>query len=345
MIKKVKIENFKCFTNEELEFKNLTLLTGTNSSGKSSVIQSILLSGNHQVGSDIYEYVQLMGDFNDLKNKYINPSKYTISILHDEKEDKLISSKDNNIIVDGTSLSYPEKLTYLNSNRVSVSEINSANNSHQSRYFGIDGRYIANYFELFKEEPIEDFLIQDNDIAITLEAQVDYWLEKIIGQTVSLQTSKPTSTLVKASYKIDGLEFKPNNIGAGISYVISILVACLSANKESIIIIENPEIHMHPKAQAKIGEFFAFITSCGVQIIIETHNDHLINKIRYEVYKKHINSDDVIIHYKTSTTNFERINIKPNGFFSNKDGENSFPQGFYDATLADIFEINSGELL
>lgn len=316
MIRKVKIENFKCFMHEELEFKKLTLLTGTNSSGKSSVIQSILLSGNHQIGSDIYEYIQLMGDFNDLKNKYVNPLKYTILISYDNnKEDKLLSSKDDNIIEDGSIISYPEKLTYLNSNRVSVSEINSENNSHQSRYFGIDGKYIANYFELFKEEPIEEFLIQNQDMAITLEAQVDYWLEKIIGQTVSLQTSKPTSTLVKASYKIDGLDFKPNNIGAGISYIISILVACLSAKKDSIVIIENPEIHMHPKAQAKIGEFFCFIASCGVQLIIETHNDHLINKIRSEVYKKHIDAEDIIIHYKTSVTNFEQIYIKPNGFF------------------------------
>ena len=54
---------------------------------------------------------------------------------------------------------------------------------------------------------------------------------------------------------------------------------------------------------------------------------------------------DIIIHYKTSKTRFEQIYIKEDGFFKNKDGENSFPSGFYDATMEEIFEINKKAVL
>ena len=75
MIKKVIIENFKCIEKEELEFRNLTILTGENSSGKSSHIQAILLAGNHPnlvatpFNSDLREYLQSLGDTNSLVNK------------------------------------------------------------------------------------------------------------------------------------------------------------------------------------------------------------------------------------------------------------------------------------
>lgn len=346
MITKIEIENFKCFKKEAIEIKPLTILTGTNSSGKSSLIQAILVCGNHSTGSDMLDYVGSLGDFDDLKNRYVNPRKYLITITYDDGiSDAIIGEKGVALSFPSENISYPSKLTYLNSNRITINEINTTNNTfNQERYFGIDGKFVANYYEKHKEEPINEYLIQDIRIAKTLEAQVNYWLEKITSLEYQLQTKKVSSTMITASYKMDGLEFKPSNIGAGISYIATILIACLSASRESIIIIENPEIHLHPKSQAMIGEFLAFVASKGVQLIVETHNDHLINKIRYEVYKKHLKSKDVIIHYKASKINFEQIYIKQDGFFKNKEGENSFPTGFYDATIKEIFEINKASL-
>ncbi len=346
MINNIKIENFKCFENEDLSFRPLTILTGTNSSGKSSLIQSILVSGLHDSGSDIIEYINGLGDFDDLKNKYTNPSEYSINISFiDGDSDTYSAFKDSSAGIHSDKLSYPSKLTYLNSNRTTIEESNSANNSNNAdRYFGIYGKYIVSYFEINKAEPIESYLIKDNNYSSTLESQVNYWLNKITNQSYVFNTIKATSTNIEAFYKLDGLAFKPNNIGAGVSYTVAIIIALLSAKQGSIIIVENPEIHLHPQAQAMMGEFLSFVASKGIQLIIETHNDHLINKIRYEVYKQTIKSEDVVIHYKTAKTNFEQIYIKDNGFFNNQDGENSFPSGFYDATLKDIFEINKNLL-
>lgn len=347
MIKNIKVDYFKCFENENLEFRPLTVLTGTNSSGKSSLIQSILLSGNNGSGSDMLDYVEAMGIFDDLKNRYVNPKEYKIEITFTDKSTQIFKGSKEFTGFETTAnkyLAYPSNLVYLNSNRISINEINSTNNTfNQDRYFGIDGRYIANYYEKNKEETIEEYLIKDTLIAKTLEIQVNYWLNMITEQPYEFRTTKPSSTIIQASYKLDGLEFKPNNIGAGISYVATIVIAALSAKKSNILIIENPEIHLHPKSQAMMGKFLSFIASKGIQVIVETHNDHFINKIRYQVYKKELLSSDVIIHYKETKTPFEQIEITPQGKFSNKNGENSFPQGFYDATLSEIFAINRGQ--
>lgn len=346
MIVNIQIKDFKCFENESIKLRPLTLLTGTNSSGKSSLIQALLLCSNIEAGSDMSEYINSLGDFDELKNRYTNPREYEIKIaFNDDSEHITKSSKDLYPQPQSLNLSYPSKITYLNANRNSISETSSASNTfNQQRYFGIDGRFISDYFEKNKDKPIEEYLIEDNNISKTLESQVNYWLSKITQHDYQFQATKLTSTLVQSSFKMDGFEFKPNNIGAGIGYIATILISCLSATKENIIIIENPEIHLHPRSQAKMGEFLAFIASKGIQLIVETHNDHLINKIRYEIFKTKLKPEDFIIHYKTSKTNFEQIFVNEKGFFMDKYGENSFPSGFYDATLQEIFEINKENL-
>jgi len=183
-------------------------------------------------------------------------------------------------------------------------------------------------------------LIKDES-SYTLETQVNYWLKYITDiENIEFFTEKSTPNTVKSFYKIEGFEFFPENIGSGVSYLLTMLIVCLSAKKGNIIIIENPEIHLHPKSQAKLGEFFSFIAAKGIQLIIETHNDHIINRICYEEFKENIKSKDIVIQYKeNSNTQFQKIEIKKGQFF-NKKGENRFPEGFFDATLKEIFEIN-----
>lgn len=345
MLTNIEINNFKCFEKDSLKIKPLTLITGTNSSGKSSLIQAILLAGKHS-DVEINNYLNNLGDFDDLKNKYINPREFSFKFnFSDTEQFVYLATKSATSSVQKTEkLNNPDTVTYLSANRVSLTEINSNQSVMQGvRNFGIDGAQMPIYYEQCKNDLINDALILTEAASKTLEGQLNYWLKKITSLDYALQTQKITSNSVKASYKnSDGLEFKPSNIGIGINYLFSILVACLSATKENILIIENPEIHLHPKAQAKVAEFFAFIASKGIQLIIETHNDHLINKIRYEVFKGNIAANDIVIHYKNYKQPFETIEITPEGKFRNKNGENTFPDGFYDATLEEIFAINMG---
>ena len=109
----------------------------------------------------------------------------------------------------------------------------------------------------------------------------------------------------------------------------------IKAKKNDVILIENPEIHLHPASQAKVGEFLAFIVRAGIQVIIETHCEHLIYKVGYEIYKKRFLKDDVTILYKEGIQNpFIVLGFKEDGKFTR-----DFPEVFFDATLAELLEM------
>lgn len=95
--------------------------------------------------------------------------------------------------------------------------------------------------------------------------------------------------------------FKPQNVGFGISYILPILVTLLTARSGNIIIIENPEAHLHPRGQAEMGKLIAETVARGVQVFVETHSDHVINGIRVSVKKGVVKPEDVNIAF------FERM--------------------------------------
>jgi len=356
VIKKVIIENFKCIEKEELEFRNLTILTGENSSGKSSVIQAILLAGNHPnlvatpFNSDLRQYLISLGDTNSLVNKYRNAKEYFIKVEMDNSNpiELKVSKVDSNTTNLGIGqfsfpnpLTYPNNLTYLNADRDRIRNISPLIKELKNlRYFQIDGKLTAGYYYLNKTNRVEDYLIKDQS-EYTLEAQVNFWLKEITSiENIELKTEEIGSTEVKSFYNIGELIFSPENVGTGVSYLVSILVACLSAKKGNIIIIENPEIHLHPKSQAKLGEFFAFIASKGIQVIIETHCEHLINRVRYEVYEEKLNNNDVVFHYFHPNSKIETLFLNHTGHFINEQKEFiPFPKNFFDATLDELLEM------
>jgi len=304
MINNIRICGYKCFDDDDIELKNLTLLTGTNSSGKSSCIQSILLLGKHENGTDIIDFMDSLGSFEDLRNKYTNPKKITLNTeINGNLVEFSIDKNDHINIASDDILTYPKNLTYLNANRVPIPEINNISKL-KDRYFGINGNFIISYYEQHKNDIIP--FILDPRTKATLSGQIDYWIKNIFQIDLDFLTNKISSTHTRALYKIDQVEYKPENLGTGISYLISILVACLSAQKGNIIIIDNPEIHLHPKAQSKLLNFFSFIANQGVQLILESHSDHIFNGIRKNIYLKNNSEDDsqvyldntsVAIHY------------------------------------------------
>jgi predicted ATPase len=79
----------------------------------------------------------------------------------------------------------------------------------------------------------------------------------------------------------------------------------------------------------------------GVQIVVETHCEHLINRIRYEIYRKVLSAKDAVIHYKPGARDaFETMLINARGHYCDAAGqEKPFPGGFFDSTLAELLEI------
>jgi predicted ATPase len=334
MINNLEIKQFKCIGNENFTFKNLTILTGLNSAGKSSVIQSILLM-SHYFG-DTKFLLENMIDFTNNKNKYLNAKEFSININNVTLTKNIDEINKQGFLENFTN---EQNIFYISANRLGPEELYLYNSENK---IGKHGEFIFGYYEQNKKNEIDENLIK-SEISNILQHNIDYWLSYILDAKIELITERLTSNYVKVSYNFDKLNgISPFNLGAGTSYLAKVLIVCLLAKKDNILLIENPEIHLHPQAQAKLGEFFAFIASNGVQIILETHCEHLINKIRYEVYKDNINDDDVIIYYKeTANLAFEQVKIDKNGHFIRKNKENneSFPTGFFDSTLSELLEI------
>lgn len=332
MIKSIKINGFKCFDNETVELRDLTILTGINSSGKSSLIQAILISA---MGEKNQKIIENLGDFSDIKNKYTNPD--TIKITIDETREVTIK-KNKSVEYKGYN---NHRVIYLSANRVGISSLNEFQTYETVFQFNANGAYTVGFFEKNKSTLLDEKLQNKKADSLTLDGQLNHWLKYITDSNLVFDTQE-VGNKVEAFYKIEKIKdnIKPENIGTGVSYLVSILTTCLLAKEQEIIIIENPEIHLHPLAQARLGEFFSYVASANIQLIIETHNDHIINSICYQQYKNNLKEEQVLIQYKNSSNNpFEKIEIK-NGQFLNIQGENRFPQGFFDATLQELFEIN-----
>lgn len=158
-------------------------------------------------------------------------------------------------------------------------------------------------------------------------------------------------------YLIDEEVNKPlklNMFGSSVSSTIPILTQ-YAKNREKDIkdkyrltIIEEPEINEHPMSQSKfIESLFPKNRPKKHFNIIETHSDHIVNKLRYMVFNKVIKSEDIVIYYKHKKSNdnidkniFYKIEINKNGHFSSeKFGKDGFPKGFFDATLDELFMI------
>lgn len=350
MISNVEIQGFKSIDSESLKLVPLTILTGVNSSGKSTVIQALLLFIKYNLEINRYSMEELthyLSDFSSIRNKSKNAKviKITVSSLNNEFFKLIIDNNGesafcdfkNNYIYDSRIDDIRPEIFYLSANRIGpqlqaiVSE----------RKVGYNAEFIFSHFEKIKRNPLPIELVHFNG-SNTIDFQVSKWLSYVTETESKLVTELVTTNNVNISFDTTGIKgISPLNLGAGISYVAKVIILCLMAKKGDLVIIENPEIHLHPKAQAQLGVFFTFIAKNGIQLIIETHCEHLINKISYQVYREEISSNDVAIYYKSNvSTPFQILNIDENGDFTNSENKIiSFPKGFFDASLADLMDM------
>ena len=129
--------------------------------------------------------------------------------------------------------------------------------------------------------------------------------------------------------------YRPTNVGFGLTYSLPIVVSCLAAPKGSLLLMENPEAHLHPQGQAALGELIARCVSDGVQIIVETHSDHLLNGFRLAVKNKQIRREDVVLHLFSRATETGEVLVQSPAVLENGRVSN-WPDGFFDQWDKDI---------
>ena len=71
------------------------------------------------------------------------------------------------------------------------------------------------------------------------------------------------------------------HVGVGVSQVLPILVQALMSSQDSLLLFEQPELHLHPRVQSRLADFFYAMTVLGKQCIVETHSEYMVERLRY----------------------------------------------------------------
>lgn len=295
MIKEVKISNFKSIEEIKIKLNKLNLFCGENGSGKTTVLHSLLIATQkHHNNWNFDGEVIKIGDFAELKH-YNKGTCIEIEVSSSKNTKKIILKRNENIEEDNKDVliieplncefvNFDEQIFYLSSNRIGAMETYGKGNYT----FGINGEsaisFLSEYREkLLPEKYIASFqkefknsLIKENRKFLE---HVRFWLEYITNEKINIDSVAFTNQYVLTfgySNKI-----RPINTGSGYSYILPIVISCLGSllmKDNSTIIIENPEIYLHPEAQFKLSDFFIFVSKY-VQLIIETHSEHMLKRI------------------------------------------------------------------
>lgn len=360
MIDSISIKNFKVFKDLALRARPLTVLTGLNGTGKSTVIQALLLA--RQATEDPGHVVQLNGPYGlglgealDILHPEANTQVIGISLSEDlaeySYEFRIPSDRSLNLEIASAPNPGPQILakpgsffSYLSAERLGPRDQLDATADDRIRInVGVQGEYTAQALALNETLEISSrrqfpYTDQKNRVK-TLRTHVELWASQII-RPIRITAQWPagiTASIIRfqdPTLLTDPI--RPANIGFGFSYALPVIVAGLLTPPGGILIVENPEAHLHPAGQSRIGFFLAKVANAGVQVIVETHSDHVINGIRLATLEnENLAPEDAIIHFFGAGERGQPTSID----FTSRGGLSSWPTGFFDQIEHDLGEL------
>lgn len=366
MINTLLLDHFKCFEHLRLPLAPLTLLTGINAAGKSTVIQSLALlrQSNMTCKSTTLslngELVQL-GNFDDVVDKETGRNCFGIGVERNGVElSWQFQTEDRQALVIPASCIRPDlfstqrtqdfsilekgisELHYLCTDRIGPREtylVDVADSSRPS--VGCKGEFTPWVIHRLGEQPVLPTL-QKEGATITLVRQIEAWLADFFpGAGMNVQPVVGANlVLLTVRTRPDGKYHRPQNVGFGVTHILPVLTLCLGAAHGQVILIENPEAHLHPSAQAKMGYFLAQVAAAGVQIIVESHSDHVLNGLRKAVRDKKLKPDDVAIHFFNRRERMPKDGAQIISPVINPEGQlSTWPEGFFDQFEKDLAQL------
>lgn len=314
MIHSITLEGFKCFRKRnQIPLSQINVMYGKNGRGKSTVAQSLLLLAQTMRDSNDINGLHLIGDlielgtFDEIVNIGIDEKAFFLDLQDDTETvelgfieyphktqmarlSKLIVNDENRFDVraneakesgkqeistsqsvsttsDIMILQNLKSLQYVSADRLGPRNSSPRKDTLDSDWFGVNGEYVINVLS----NQGEDF-----------QAKVCEVLSKVLtGATLKVKTNDADRIELFLDSVNNGKSFRPMNVGFGYSYVLPVIVAALLAKEKSILIIENPEAHLHPGAQSRLTQFLIEIAKTNnIQLLIETHSDHVVNGLR-----------------------------------------------------------------
>ena len=366
MINKYQIQNFKNHSNSILNLSNLNILTGVNGRGKSSIIQSMLILRESFMRKSSMEELTLDGDsFSvgnsaSLVNKHVSSEQNLLKISLEEDCGTLdfsytypmddvnyLERSEDGTVYDTVTMKklslFNDDFQYLSAFRMGPAHSYNSNAAVVDKHKQISkelgkGEFVVHFLSRFGGDNIPiDTLKYEGIESLKLYDQVQAWMGEISDGLQLKINQNGDKYEILYGYYIEGETTEYHsayNTGYGISYILSVVVAILSASRNSLIIIENPEAHIHPAGQASLMRLITLAASQGVQIILETHSDHIINGALVNLKQLGLNKDLLSVYYFDRD---EKLNAKPIQLKVAENGRiKGAPRGFFDQMSMDL---------
>ena len=361
MIQSISLTNFKAYEDEVFNIAPLTLIAGINGMGKSSILQSLLmLKQSYDVDylNKEKKQIRLNGHFVNMENSNVlcyamaaernvvvsvgtekgnhtwsidaqNPEETTPSCTYEGGDYKLLPL-------------FSDSMEFLTAERMGPRfEYRAQSDKAYNTNLGVQGELTPAYLykSLQRNENIgmDGMLFVDGDkqaMDKQLINNVNAWMSWIMNIKMSTHTFSTDPQTIKLEYGLDDVwgHFSALQVGFGFSFVLPVIAALLKAKVGDLILVENPEAHLHPSAQVRLGQMVSKAVSCGAQVIVETHSDHLLNGIRLarkESVLKHESDVNLIFVQRKPINNqlvtlTNEIKIHDNGKLSDR------PPHFFD---------------
>jgi predicted ATPase len=367
MINKISFKNYKLFKEKQtLELKPITILIGKNNSGKSAVLKLPVLISNsleglpinwkYKIGEDSVNSIELGTDFKDLVYNRNEKSFIEFSVSNDKDLVEVALNKEDGV------LEYK-----LNSNEIDASS--------DFKGFLLDGKKIEglnfsiDYLGAIRIEPDSDYVFS-NDVyeKIGIKGQNAYPIlvndfintSELINKVSDWYRANfenwqlnviETKTVTETKYEIAISNSVLNSInikqtGQGIHQVLPLVVRTYLEDAEpTLIVIEEPETHLHPAAHGNLAERFvdSFLENNNKNYLIETHSQNFVLRMRRLVAEGKLKSEQLAIYYvdfneELNESTLERIKIDDGG------GVERWPDGIFSETTIETRAIYNAQI-
>lgn len=339
MIQTLKLTCFKCFATLDLPLAPLTVLSGTNAAGKSTIVQSLLLLHQALAEAESREGrrslsldgpLVSLGTVADVISQDPGGKTFGIALTADngfeiswtfsggDDRSNELAAKVDVVEWSPSEKAYGEllplsarnagaelfnglnALRYVPADRIGPAEAYPLVEPELHQSLGPQANRAIGTLRWRGLEPVlEELRYPDRTITPPLLQQVEAWLRDLFpGVRIEVRPVAHANLVTLGIRTRDGTSFhRPNNVGFGIPYVLPIIVALLTAPPAGLVILENPEAHLHPRAQVQIARLIARVVAEGRQVIVETHSDHVFNAIRVAIARQVISPDRVALHW------------------------------------------------
>jgi predicted ATPase len=178
-----------------------------------------------------------------------------------------------------------------------------------------------------------------------IEGRISEWLQKMkLAHSFQLI---PTGSLENKNYEVriqkslNSAEVTLADLGYGVADIFPLLVLCYYAEEGSTLILQQPGIHLHPKAQADLADLLIeVITERNLQILIESHSEHLLTRLQRRIAEEKITSDQTALYFcrnDEGVSTIERLEIDELGNIKN------WPENFFGEVMSDMFAMTDAQ--